>query len=113
MATAALYTAIKTALNSELATLYPAATYPVDNAEYAAMIEEYAGARQAAAKLSERAQDNYSAVGVSFGFRDAGGAARTASALAVRLARAGFSINAGTPVVHDLTEIHEPTHGGE
>ncbi len=108
MATASLYDAIKTALDTELATLYPAGTYPVQNAEYAAMIEEYSKARQAAAKLSERAQDSYSAVGVSFGFRDAGGAARTASALAVRLARAGFSLNVGTPVQHDISESREP-----
>jgi predicted ABC-type ATPase len=102
-----VYDAIKAALLVELDTLYPVATYPVDNAEYVAAIDEYVAARYAAAKLSGRTQESYSAVGVSFNFRTAASAESVADRLRVRLARAGFSINAGTPVLHDIRRINE------
>jgi hypothetical protein len=71
------------------------------------MISEYAAARAASAKVGARAQESYSAVGVSFNFRNAGGAARVAAGLRVQLARAGFSINAGTAIVHDIRDINQ------
>jgi hypothetical protein len=108
MALGAAYLAIQTALLTELAELYPSASSPVDNAIYAAAIAEYAAALEAQATLAARPMDSYSTLGVSMNFRDAGGASRTASSLAVRLARAGFSINAGTPVTHDIRGVHEP-----
>ena len=113
MATAATYAAIKTALDAELATLYPAATWPVQNAIYAGMIEEYSNALYAAAKLTERAHDSYSTVGVSFAFRDASSAARAAASLGVKLGRAGFSTDVGTPVIADIRDIGENIGGSQ
>ncbi len=102
-----LHDALKTALNTQLAVLFPSASYPVENAEYAIVIDEYAAARAAQQALSTRPHSSYSTLGVSFGFRDPGGAARTSAQLAVRLARAGFSIDAGTATIHDLRGAHE------
>jgi hypothetical protein len=103
-----VYDAISSALTAQLAELYPQADHPVENAEYAAMIAEYVAARAASAKIAGRAQESYSAVGVSFNFRNAAGAARAAAGLRVQLARAGFSIDAGTPEIADIRGIHEP-----
>ena len=103
----ALYTAIKTALTTQLDLLYPEADASVDRAIYAALISEYAAAMESQSKLSGRAMESYSVVGTSFSFRDSAGAARVANNLAIRLARAGFPINQGTPVLHDIRGIHE------
>lgn len=103
----ALSNELKAALNTELATLYPVADYPVENAELALLIDQYADARAAEVQLATRSIDSYSTVGVSMNFRDPQGAARTATAIGIRLARAGFSINAGTPVCHDIRDFRE------
>ena len=102
------YDTVKAALLVQLGTLFPAESYPVENALYTELITEFCTASEAKAALTARPMSSYSAAGVSLSYRDAGAASRTTASTGVQLARAGFSLNMGTPVVHDIRGHNEP-----
>lgn len=103
----ALTDALRAALNSELAVLCPASSYPVENADLALDIDAYCKAREADILLTSNHLSSRSMAGQTFGYRDAGTAQRMALSLAAKLTRAGFSLNVGAVVTADMRGINE------